>query len=83
MRRLKFYLDCVCVDLFVINITQRLPQSVQCKVACVVREALQCAVGRPGRHQPSEGRESRHTQPGGDSTTGGQGEDSEETLSCE
>ena len=55
MIRLEFYLDCVCVDLFVINITQRLLQSVhcvKCKVACVVR------VESPGRHQGA--------QPGGD-----------------
>ena len=34
MRQLNFYFDCVYVDLFVINITQRLLQSVHCKVAC-------------------------------------------------
>ena len=32
MKRMKFYFDCVYVDLFVINITQRLLQSVHCKL---------------------------------------------------
>ena len=41
MGQLNIYFDCVYVDLFVINITQRLLQSVHCKIACVVRVALQ------------------------------------------
>ena len=32
MKRMKSYFDCVYVDLFVINITQRLLQSVHCKL---------------------------------------------------